>query len=147
MEAGYGWKCHLYVENTENACRIFFTAHGRGYSGTQEYQCFCCRRASEYVCAAGFEFADDDFYLVVMIMYSPVLTLMGVTSVFLNLLLSNIISKKMVNIARVQLKNAGKLAGAAVAGIEMIETIKATGAENGFFEKWAVIRPEPIQEQ
>ena len=60
-KAGYGWKCHLYVENTENACRIFFTAHGRGYSGTQEYQCFCCRRASEYVCAAGFEFADDDF--------------------------------------------------------------------------------------
>ncbi len=34
------------------------------------------------------------FYLVVMIRYSPVLTLMGVTSVFLNLLLSNIISKK-----------------------------------------------------
>ena len=77
------------------------------------------------------------FYLVVMIRYSPVLTLMGVTSVFQNLLLSNIISKKRVNIARVQLKNAGKLAGAAVAGIEMIETIKATGAENGFFEKWA----------
>ena len=77
------------------------------------------------------------FYLVVMIRYSPVLTLMGVTSVFLNLLLSNIISKKRVNIARVQLKNAGKLAGAAVAGIEMIETIKATGAENGFFKKWA----------
>ena len=69
------------------------------------------------------------FYLVVMIRYSPVLTLMGVTSVFLNLLLSNIISKKRVNIARVQLKNAGKLASAAVAGIEMIETIKATGAE------------------
>ena len=60
-KAGYGWKCHLHVENTENACRIFFTAHGRGYSGTQEYQCFCCRRAGEYVCAAGFEFADDDF--------------------------------------------------------------------------------------
>ena len=36
------------------------------------------------------------FYLVVMIRYSPVLTLMGVTSVFLNLLLSNIISKKRV---------------------------------------------------
>lgn len=31
----------------------------------------------------------------------------------------------------------GKLAGTTVAGIEMIETIKASGAENGFFEKWA----------
>lgn len=58
---------------------------------------------------------------------------MGVTSVFLNLLLSNIISKKRVNIARVQLKNAGKLAGAAVAGIEMIETIKATGCRKWLF--------------
>ena len=35
------------------------------------------------------------------------------------------------------MRDAGKLAGATVAGIEMIETIKASGAENGFFEKWA----------
>ena len=87
------------------------------------------------------------FYLVVMIRYSPVLTLMGVTSVFLNLLLSNIISKKRVNIARVQLKNAGKLAGAAVAGIEMIETIKLPAQKMAFLKNGQVIRPEPIQEQ
>ena len=36
-----------------------------------------------------------------------------------------------------QLRDSGKLAGATVAGIEMIETIKSSGAENGFFEKWA----------
>lgn len=47
------------------------------------------------------------------------------------------ISQKRVNITRVQMRDAGKLAGATVAGIEMIETIKASGAENGFFEKWA----------
>ncbi len=35
------------------------------------------------------------------------------------------------------MRDAGKLAGTTVAGIEMIETIKASGAENGFFEKWA----------
>ena len=35
------------------------------------------------------------------------------------------------------MRDSGKLAGATVAGIEMIETIKASGAENGFFEKWA----------
>ena len=74
------------------------------------------------------------FYLVVMIRYSPVLTLMGVTSVFLNLLLSNIISKKTGKHCPCPAENAGKLAGAAVAGIEMIETIKATGAENGFLK-------------
>ena len=77
------------------------------------------------------------FYLVVMLRYSFILTLIGLVSVIINLILSNIISKNRINITRVQMRDAGKLAGTTVAGIEMIETIKASGAENGFFEKWA----------
>ena len=77
------------------------------------------------------------FYLAVMIRYSWLLTLVGIASIFINLFLSRIISKKRVNITRVQMRDAGKLAGATVAGIEMIETIKASGAENGYFERWA----------
>lgn len=77
------------------------------------------------------------FYLVVMLRYSWPLTLIGISSVFINLLVGRIISAKRVNITRVQMRDAGKLAGATVAGIEMIETIKASGAENGYFEKWA----------
>ena len=77
------------------------------------------------------------FYLVVMLRYSVLLTLIGLLSVLANLVLSGVISKKRVNITRVQMRDSGKLAGTTVAGIEMIETIKASGAENGFFEKWA----------
>ena len=77
------------------------------------------------------------FYLVVMIRYSLLLTVIGILSVLINLVFSNIIPKKRINITRVQMRDSGKLAGATVAGIEMIETIKASGAENGFFEKWA----------
>lgn len=77
------------------------------------------------------------FYLVVMIRYSLLLTVIGILLVLINLVFSNIISKKRINITRVQMRDSGKLAGATVAGIEMIETIKASGAENGFFEKWA----------
>ena len=77
------------------------------------------------------------FYLVVMLRYSLILTLVGVASIVINLVVSRIISNKRINITRVQMRDAGKLAGATVAGIEMIETIKASGAENGFFEKWA----------
>ncbi len=77
------------------------------------------------------------FYLVVMIRYSPILTLVGVLSIVADMIFSGIISKKRVNVSRVQMRDAGKLAGATVAGIEMIETIKASGAENGFFERWA----------
>jgi len=77
------------------------------------------------------------FYLVVMIRYNVLLTLVGLLSIVINMLMSSIISKKRVNITRVSMRDSGKLAGATVAGIEMIETIKASGAENGFFEKWA----------
>ena len=47
------------------------------------------------------------------------------------------ISRKRINITRVQMRDSGKLSGATVSGIEMIEAIKANGAENGYFEKWA----------
>lgn len=77
------------------------------------------------------------FYLVVMLRYSWILTLVGIGSIIINMIVARLISKKRVNITRVQMRDAGKLAGASVAGIEMIETIKASGAENGYFEKWA----------
>jgi len=77
------------------------------------------------------------FYLVVIIRYSPMLSMIGVTSIVLNAIMSHIIAQKRINLTRVQMRDSGKLSGATVAGIEMIETIKASGAENGFFEKWA----------
>ncbi len=77
------------------------------------------------------------FYLVVMIRYSWILTLVGLSAMFVNTWMSRIISKKRINVTRVQMRDAGKLAGATVAGVEMIETIKASGAENGFFQRWA----------
>ena len=77
------------------------------------------------------------FYLAVMLKYSVMLTLVGISSVVINMLVANIISKKRVNISRIQMRDAGKLASATTAGIEMIETIKASGAEEGYFGKWA----------
>lgn len=77
------------------------------------------------------------FYLAAMLRYSVLLTAVGVASLLINLVMARIISQKRVNVTRVQMRDAGKLAGSTVAGIEMIETIKASGAENGFFEKWA----------
>lgn len=77
------------------------------------------------------------FYFIVMMRYSVMLALISLSSIVINLLVSDIISKKRVNITRVQMRDAGRLAGATASGIEMIETIKASGAENGYFEKWA----------
>lgn len=77
------------------------------------------------------------FYFIVMLRYNAALAMVGMTSVVINMFVSNTVSKKRVNLTRVQMRDAGKLVGTTVAGIEMIETIKASGVENGFFEKWS----------
>ena len=77
------------------------------------------------------------FYLFIMLRYSPILTIVGLVTIFLNLFLSQIISEKRINITRVQLRDAGKLASSTVTGIQAIETIQASGAEPGYFQKWA----------
>ena len=77
------------------------------------------------------------FYLAIMLRYSVPLTMVGLASVLINLCVSRSIANKRVNITRVQMRDAGKLAASTVSGIQMVETIKSSGAENGFFEKWA----------
>ena len=77
------------------------------------------------------------FYLVVMLNYSPLLTMVGIGSMLLDLLAAHYLSNKRVNITRVQMRDEGKLASATMAGISLTETIKASGAENGFFRKWS----------
>lgn len=76
-------------------------------------------------------------YLVIMIRFNLLLTLVGIISVFLNIFINQYITKKRINITRVRMRDSGKLYSATVAGIEMIETIKSSGAENGYFERWA----------
>ncbi len=77
------------------------------------------------------------FYLVVMLRYNVMLTIVGVITIIINLAVSHVISAKRVNITRVQTRDVGKLASATVSGIQMVETIKSSGAENGYFQKWA----------
>ncbi|MBR5088010.1 MAG: ATP-binding cassette domain-containing protein, partial [Ruminiclostridium sp.] len=77
------------------------------------------------------------FYLVLMLQYSLVLTAIGIGTLTLNIIMSRIISEKRINITRVMQRDGAKLASTTVSGIEMVETIKASGAENGFFRKWA----------
>ena len=77
------------------------------------------------------------FYLVIMVHYSLLLSLIGVGAILINLFVSYVISQKRINITRVQMRDAAKLSGATTTGIQMIETIKASGAEKGYFGRWA----------
>ncbi len=77
------------------------------------------------------------FYLVVMLSYSVSMTAVGLLSIAVNVFVAYYISAKRVNITRVMMRDEAKLYSSTVSGIEMIETIKSSGAENGFFAKWS----------
>ena len=76
-------------------------------------------------------------YLAIMLRYSVVLTLVGLVTVALNAGVARLISLKRLNASRSMVMDAGKLYATTVGGVEMIETIKAAGAENGYFRRWA----------
>ena len=76
-------------------------------------------------------------YFFVMLHKSLLLTLVGVSTVVLNALVAQYISHKRVNVSRSMTMDNGKLYSTTIGGIEMIETIKSAGAENGFFSRWA----------
>ena len=76
-------------------------------------------------------------YLGLMLNQSLLLTAVGVSAYAMNVVLSFYISKRRVNRNRMIMRDSAKLESTTVTGIDMIETIKAGGAENGFFQKWA----------
>jgi NHLM bacteriocin system ABC transporter peptidase/ATP-binding protein len=77
------------------------------------------------------------FYLVIMLRYSVIMTLIGIFSLTVNLIVARLMSNRRINVMRVQMRDAGKLSSTTMAGISMTETIKASGAELGFFRKWS----------
>ena len=75
-------------------------------------------------------------YLIFMLRYSILLTVLGLGSMVLNLVLSNIISNKKVAYSNISERNSGKYYGVTMSCLGNIESIKAAGAETGFFGHW-----------
>ena len=76
-------------------------------------------------------------YLVVMLDYSVPLTIVGVLSIVASALTARYVSNKRLNLMRASAKAEGMLGSSRVNGMEMIETIKAAGAEDAFFNRWS----------
>ena len=76
-------------------------------------------------------------YLLVMSRYSLPLTAVGLTVAVLNLGLMRYIADKRMNLGRVLERDNGKLNGTTMSSIEGMETIRAAGAELGFFQRWS----------
>ena len=81
-------------------------------------------------------------YLVIMFCSSPLLALIGIITVVTNSFVMLVVTKRKINVTRGMLFDKGKLETATISGIDMIETIKGSGAENGYFAKWSDIKAE-----
>ncbi len=77
------------------------------------------------------------FYVLIMLRYSIPLTVAGIAAVIVNLALAQVISSRRIQTTRIRMQYEGKLNASTLAGIDMIETIKASGAEQGYFGQWA----------
>ena len=76
-------------------------------------------------------------YLAIMLDYSIPLTMVGVLSMAASILVARYVSNKRLNLMRASASTSGRLYSTTVNGMEMIETIKAAGAESTFFSRWS----------
>lgn len=76
-------------------------------------------------------------YLAVMLQYSVALSCIGIATVAVNLGVMQLVSARRVNATRAIERDEGLLGGMTMSGLDMIESIKAAGAEAGFFQRWS----------
>lgn len=76
-------------------------------------------------------------YLALMLSYSAVLTLIGVVAAVINLIIVQYHSYQRINLIHSMEQSTGKYFSATASCIENMESIKAAGAETGFFEYWS----------
>jgi NHLM bacteriocin system ABC transporter peptidase/ATP-binding protein len=77
------------------------------------------------------------FYGAAMAYFDALLTGVGIATACAHLLLLKFAERTRTDLSRRVTQEAGKLQGVAAGGLQMIETIKATGAEADFFSQWA----------
>ena len=87
------------------------------------------------------------FYALVMVQYDTVLTLIVVSFAAVNVLTLQWISRQRVDANQRLLQEYGKAAGASIAALESIETLKASGLESDFFSRWSGYYTKAINSQ
>ncbi len=76
------------------------------------------------------------FYAIIMFSYDVLLTCIGIGMAILNILALRYVATARKEVNRHYVNESGKLMGTTISGINMIETLKASGRENDFYTKW-----------
>lgn len=77
------------------------------------------------------------FYAFIMFQYDCLLTLVGIGIALLNMVALWYVSGKRVVLSQKIQQESGKLMGISMSGMQMIETMKASGTESDFFSQWS----------
>lgn len=77
------------------------------------------------------------FYFALMLQYHAILALVGLLIALINVLYLKVVSAQRTDQNSRLLKDRGNLNGTGMSGLQIIETLKATGAESDFFAKWS----------
>lgn len=80
------------------------------------------------------------FFLVLLLHYNVVLTIIGVGFSLISVLVFFIVRPHLLEMAMKVQQDAAKEYGVAMNGLQMMETLKANGTEDEFFAKWVGYR-------
>lgn len=77
------------------------------------------------------------FYAAAMLSFDPGLTLIAITCSATNILVLQWVSRRRIDAQRRIAQERGKAYGAAISGLQSMETLKASAQETSFFRRWA----------
>ncbi|MEU6948110.1 NHLP family bacteriocin export ABC transporter peptidase/permease/ATPase subunit [Streptomyces sp. NPDC046316] len=87
--------------------------------------------------AAGVDAVVVLLYAVLLWTYDPQLTVVGVLIALLNVVAMRIVIHLRATDTQKLRAESARLTNTSYSGLQLIETMKATGGENGFFRRWA----------
>ncbi|MFG2988257.1 NHLP family bacteriocin export ABC transporter peptidase/permease/ATPase subunit [Streptomyces sp. NPDC048257] len=87
--------------------------------------------------AAGVDAVVVVLYAVLLWTYDPQLTLVGVAVALLNVIALRIAIRLRATGTQKLRAESARLTNTSYSGLQLMETMKATGGENGFFRRWA----------